>query len=351
MPSSIIVPAARKVKTGYDPRGKISCGVKGQLKSLDYFRVDDFEEIIKVCGKKPTKLLIYFPPCIDGNYSDWFFFSYNVWKRNAQGVGKLEVKCDKAVYNVMYRVKIDGVWKEPLDNNNKPINYPCRSKKDENGKEIGCDCKCNVVFGAWVADPFTPPYRPLHHLPIKFTTGSDSNGQKLLTWLELRKNDLLGLPFVLSVHMGFNGTNKFPVWTVTPMEHSNSAIKGELTGIGALQIENKGVTMLNEVNPSVQAERDEIALFNSILDKIEGAESEEALAEILLSFKGVVFSDERKARLRTDYDNKKQDLVNKITPNDLLVPENKHEKLADRIKNDKIKESVKNNLENNNHLT
>jgi len=344
MPKSIIVPAARKVKTGYDPRGKISCGKKsekGLPQSTDYFVVDKFEEIAKVCGLKPTKLLIYFPPCIDGNYSDWFFFSYNEWSRNAQGVGKLKVKCDRAVYNVGYRVMIDGVWKE------EKTDYPCRRKEDG----TGCDCKCNVTFGAWVADPFTPPYRPLHHLPIKFTTGSDSNGQKLLTWLELRKNDLLGLPFVLSVHMGFNGTNKFPVWTVTPMEHSNSAIKGELTGIGSLQIENKGVTMLNEVNPSVQAQRDEIALFNSILDKIEGAESEEALAEILLSFKGVVFSDERKSRLRSDYDNKKQDLVNKITPEDLLVPENKHEKLADRIKNDKIKESVKNNLENNNHLT
>jgi len=345
MPSSIIVPAARKVKTGYDPRGKISCGFKnekGNPQSTDFFRVDAFEEIVKVCGKKPTKLLIYFPPCIDGNYSDWFFFSYNEWSRNAQGVGKLKVKCDRAVYNVGYRVMIDGVWKE------EKTDYPCRRKEDG----TGCDCKCNVTFGAWVADPFTPPYRPLHHLPIKFTTGSDSNGQKLLTWLELRKNDLLGLPFVLSVHMGFNGTNKFPVWTVTPMEHSNSAIKGELTGIGSLQIENKGVTMLNEVNPSVQAERDEIALFNSILDKIEGAETEEALKEILESFKGVVFSDERKARLRSDYDNKKQDLVNKITPDDLLAPpENKHEKLADRIKNDKIKESVKNNLENNNHLT
>jgi hypothetical protein len=334
MPKSIIVPAARKVKPGYDPRGKISCGFKnekGNPQSTDYFVVDPFEEIVKVCGKKPTKLLIYFPPCIDGNYSDWFFFSYNEWSRNAKGVGKLKVKCDRAVYNVGYRVMIDGVWKE------EKTDYPCRRKEDG----TGCDCKCNVTFGAWVADPFTPPYRPLHHLPIKFTTGSDSNGQKLLTWLELRKNDLLGLPFVLSVHMGFNGTNKFPVWTVTPMEHSNSAIKGELTGIGSLQIENKGVAMLNEVNPSA----DEIALFNSILDRIEGAESEEALAEILLSFKGVVFSAERKARLRTDYDNKLKELVDAITPEDLLGKEPVHPKGT------LIRDTIKQNLDKNNHIT
>lgn len=346
MPKSIIVPAARKVKPGYDPRGKISCGfknAKGFPQSTDFFRVDPFEEIVKVCGKKPTKLLIYFPPCIDGNYSDWFFFSYNEWSRNAQGVGKLKVKCDRAVYNVGYRVMIDGVWKE------EKTDYPCRRKEDG----TGCDCKCNVTFGAWVADPFTPPYRPLHHLPIKFTTGSDSNGQKLLTWLELRKNDLLGLPFVLSVHMGFNGTNKFPVWTVTPMEHSNSAIKGELTGIGALQIENKAVTPTSGVAQLTEGgnERSEVKLFNDIITKIEkltSIDGKDGYTALVNKIKADAFpfSDEHKQRINADLTAKRIEILESVTVGNLIdpVPESKD-------KHRLIRDGIKENLEKNNHLT
>lgn len=281
--------SVRKVKLGRDQRGDISCGMRGKLKSLDYFRVEDFPEVAAAYGLKPDRLIIYFPP---GRIQDYFYFNKGEWNKNK----KRKRVCDGVKYEVMYRQQINGIWREPGKD------YDCECET------CGCECKANVSFTAYVAHPET--LNVITHIPIRFRTTSESAGYHLLSNLELRENQILGLPWILSVKMVEVGDKKFPAWNIEPGKHRNAQVVEELAGIAPLELQQgDGVKLLG----TGEADNREVMIdkYNEIVMKLlvtEDYKSFQDYSKEVASW-DVKWTDEYKAKIRKEFADKKKEFI------------------------------------------
>ena len=83
-----------------DQRGKIKTGTKipnpkkegGTIpKSLDYFKIDAFPELVNAYGNKPEKLFVMFP--VD-EIEGFFSTEYNLWAQKGDSVAVKKRYCD-----------------------------------------------------------------------------------------------------------------------------------------------------------------------------------------------------------------------------------------------------------------
>ena len=201
-----------QLRVSADPRGKIKSGMKsaeGLPKSIDYFNISKFPELIKAYGEKPSVLILFFPT---HRITDFFDCNNILWNKTNTKTRQ----CDGETCFHRIAETVGG-------------------KKYAAGEESSCICKdldanskedkkrmCGYTdyFKAYIATPQTGKVEsPMCYL---FETGSHNSGENVLSALEqilaLNEGHLLGVPFILSVKMvaGRDAQTKFPIWTMTP---------------------------------------------------------------------------------------------------------------------------------------
>jgi len=189
-----------------DLRAKIKTGTKsdkGYPKSLDYFNIETFPELVNAYGNKPEKLIVY---CPSDNVSDFFFTEYSRWGKalNPDAIGIKMRSCDGETYEDMKT----GEFKPCLK---------CYVNGNVDDKE---KCSCYTSFRVFVAGMDGKVISPL---PYNFETHSPNSSDNLYSELDktwrLAKGRLIGIPFVLSVKMveklKAGQKRKFPIWHLT----------------------------------------------------------------------------------------------------------------------------------------
>lgn len=215
----MIIPEEKiKFQMPVDERGKITSGVKGGMKisgkkSLDYFRVDDFEEIVHHYGTKPESLIIFFPP---GPIDSYFQFYKCEWGKN----NKAKRRCNTETFQVTFKQQSkDGKELKP------GIDYPC--------EQPNCECKYQVYFNAFISTPPPPagePYKPvllnMFRKTYLFRTGSYNAGNKIYSALKMSEPNIFGQPFKLSVKAITDGENHYPLWDIEALPfHLNKQLQ------------------------------------------------------------------------------------------------------------------------------
>ena len=222
----IIIQDKIKLKFPVDERGKITTGLKGSKdkkgvkKSLDYFRIDEFEELTAVYGMKPTKLLLYFPP---GAIEDYFQFYYCEWGKN----NKAKRRCNREVFNVTF--DHDGM--------NKNEEYECEFPS--------CNCKPQVYFNAFIGNPQNGRLISNFGKTYLFRTGSHENGQRIYTALKMKEGMIFGQAYILSVNWITDGDKAYPSWMIEPRHHLNRELESTTIG-GLLEQDNSPVIQITE---------------------------------------------------------------------------------------------------------
>jgi len=215
-----------------DRRGKITTGTKGLSskgkkipKSLDYFNLQKFPELIEVYGDKPNKLIIVF-----GLEDETLFFQteYVLWARSEKGAWKKR-SCDGEECTHHVPEVIDG---KKFNRGDVHECFGCGSSDCSIPSDD--QCKCYTGFSAYVVDPGKG--RIVSLTPYRFQTNSVNSGDNLLSELYLVKSQYgkipRGLPFELTVDMmevqTDKGKNKFPLWNLKAygtMEQINSFVQ------------------------------------------------------------------------------------------------------------------------------
>ena len=204
-------------KMPVDDRGKITSGVKGALKnggkkSVDYFRVDDFEEIVHYYGTKPETLIIFFPP---GPIDSYFQFYKCEWGKN----NKAKRRCNTEYFQVTFKQQSKTGELKP------GIKYPC--------EQPNCECKYQVFFNAFISSPPPPDnqeYKPVLINMFKktylFRTGSYNAGNMIYSALKMAEPNIFGQPFKLSVKAVTEGENHYPLWQIESLPfHLNKQLQ------------------------------------------------------------------------------------------------------------------------------
>lgn len=206
-----------KIRISRDIRGKITSGTKsnnGNGKeypvSLDHFNINPFEELRRVYGEKPDRLLLYFPT---NEIEDWFSSEYSLWGGKA-GPPIKKRSCDgnKCHFNV----------NEEIQGNSYPagLETSCICKVLQLQSTDKNSCGCYTGFKAFVADPNDG--RILHHICYLFQTMSKNSGDALISELykvsKITSGKFVGVPFVLSVKMVNTVVDgqkkKYPIWSI-----------------------------------------------------------------------------------------------------------------------------------------
>ena len=218
-----------KTKYQADKRGSITSGLRGKKQSIDYFRITDFEELVRVYGDKPDKLVISFP---SNNTEDFI----NAFKGEYGSNHKLKRICDGDRFSVKYdhqdRVcKVDGngrkvktivdgrekiIYRETGEWLRMDTDYKCNFPK--------CPCGMNFNFLAFVCDyrlcdeEDVADMRPVTPYLYRFGTHSINIYNAFKTEWNLRLAQgisLIGLKYIISVKMGGAGNIKYPIWELT----------------------------------------------------------------------------------------------------------------------------------------
>lgn len=258
-----------------DKRGKITSGIKGSKdqkgkKSLDYFRCDDFEEVIAAYGSKPKKLIIFFPP---GKIENFFQYYYCEWGLNHRA----KRRCNQEVFTVTYD-QYDEVSKSNLKKNTE---YECQFPK--------CQCKTNLYFTCFIANPNTGKILNSYGKTYLFRSGSKQNANKILTLLRMNEQHLWGQPFALTCEWIVSGDQAYPSWDIEALPHLDKTIK--LSYGNMLELEDNS-NLLASGNKDEQDEK--FPMLNESADVNQDVNMDEYLDE----------NDEaiKDASLRTDPD-------------------------------------------------
>lgn len=212
-----------RFKISADIRGKITTGTKGKSKggedipkSLDYFNITKFEELIEIYGKKPDKLYVIFP---SDNIDEFFQTEYSVWATSKTGNPWKRRVCDgETCRHVTAEVlEIDGEKKEF----NAGEEHGCfKCDEDDCGLEKRDRCRPYTGFSAFILDPNTG--KIIIPRPYRFQTNSVNSSDNLLTELFSIFNGFGGvknIPFELTVKMAETQTEtgkktKYPIWNL-----------------------------------------------------------------------------------------------------------------------------------------
>ena len=192
-----------------DIRGKITSGERGKLKSLPYFNINRYDEVIKYYGNKPEQLLIRFP---FEDLSSFLMYRMDQWGKNKRTTRT----CNREHFTVSFR--------QP-DPENKNIYY-------EPGKSYECqfpDCKCGVffTFNCFICNPETARIITLNL--VRFESHSMYNANRILSSLKLYKQIVNKVPFLLTVTMVKKDNRQFPQWSIQPMPDNNSQMNLDAT--------------------------------------------------------------------------------------------------------------------------
>jgi len=218
-----------KMRISSDRRGKITTGMKGTSsagkeipKSLDYFNVTKFPELIEVYGDKPNKLILIFP---GDNIDEFFQTEYARWSTSKTGNPWKKRTCDGETchHNTPEALNVDG----------KDVSYNAGEEHEcfkcyEDNCRIDADdtCKPYTGFSAFILDPREGEGKIILPRPYRFQTNSINSSDNLLSELYNIFNNfggIAGIPFTLSVKMmetqvpGAKGKvekRKYPLWDV-----------------------------------------------------------------------------------------------------------------------------------------
>ena len=204
-----------------DLRGKITNGMKneqGLPVKLNYFRIDDFPELVKAYGEKPITMLLF---CPTDNMKDFFIYEMVKWgKKDGQKDGVRTRTCNGK--KVKFHV---------------PFEY--KGKKYEAGKEYDCMCtalnldpndkedkkrmcRADVSLDVFI---YCPDVKDLQSpLCYRIQCHSKNSGDEVYSALthaqKITGGKLFGVPFMLSVRMVQSKDDprqKFPIWQMRVM--------------------------------------------------------------------------------------------------------------------------------------
>ena len=212
-----------------DPRGKIKTGMKAKTpegkeypRSLDYFNIAAFPELVEAYGEKPTAFVVKFPSDDPLSFFDCNFEHWGGRKADKEA-GTLIRRCDGVT--ALHRINEQVGGKQYGVGEESPC--VCQSLPDtvqKNGKEVPNPdkCKYSAYLKAWIVLPQTGKIdNPKCYL---FETHSKNSGDEILSALNsvlfLTKGTLRGIPFSLSVKMVAGKTDakqKFPIWSLLPI--------------------------------------------------------------------------------------------------------------------------------------
>ena len=198
-----------KARVNCDQRGKISSGEKsdkGFPRSLDYFNVSKFPELLEAYGDKPKELNLYFPT---DNIPDFYENEFSLYGAN----NKLR-SCDGET--CIHRIQEDIGGATYAAGEATPC--VCQTMAPDDKKR----CKYVCYLRAWIGIP-QPSGAPKieSHLCYLFMTHSQNSGDSIYSELDtirtLNRGILRGVPFKLSVRMvagKMNAKEKFPIWSL-----------------------------------------------------------------------------------------------------------------------------------------
>jgi hypothetical protein len=188
-----------------DRRGKITTGTKSEKgfpKSLDYFDVQKFPELIDAYGKAPDKLIVYVP---SNNIEDFYRTEYHLYggnqtkKRTCDGTTCLH-HIDETIDGISYKA---GQETECI----------CKNLPDDS-KET---CKGYMSLKVFIADMKGVVINPIcYFFESHSTNTADNLYSELQKAWRLLNGRLVGIPFLLSVNMisGKDAKQKFPIWSL-----------------------------------------------------------------------------------------------------------------------------------------
>jgi hypothetical protein len=231
-----------------DQRGKIKTGMKAKNnqgkeypKSLDYFNVDAFPELINVYGLKPDRLIVVFP---SNAIDDFFQTEYNAWggvetpikKRVCDGE-QCTHKTTETLGGVMYAA---GSVTE------------CICKKFElSDKE-----RCSAYMGmkAFIVHPDGKIHNPICYLFESHSTNTADNlYSQILNTQHLTGGKLIGIPFVLTVKMidtvEAGQKRKYPIWNIQAFGQIEHILHASDQGILPTR---EGLSLLDGTNDNKQ---------------------------------------------------------------------------------------------------
>lgn len=201
-----------KIKSG--KLGKSKDGTKDIPKSLDYFNVEDFPELIKAYSPQPRELVVF---CPTDNIPDFFndeFCHYAGGKENPVKVRSCDGeecihRIDESIAGTKYGA-------------GEISNCACDFLSDDDPQQKKQKCRYLAYFKAYIGLP--PTFRVDNPNCYLFETGSENSGGNILSQLEkihlLNNGHLYGVPFKLTVQMVSGKTDakeKFPIWHLTTM--------------------------------------------------------------------------------------------------------------------------------------
>lgn len=209
-----------RVRITTDMRGKIKTGMKtssGNPKSLDYFNIELFPELIQMYGNEPQKLLIYVP---SDKIDDFLDCNYEAWaSREGKSVKKRQCDSEECLHRI--DEKIDGKEYKAGE----ITECICESLPEmvanpkKHGEMMTNPARCRYTFylKAFIAHPQTGKIEnPSCYF---FENHSKNSGDAIISELEkiraLNMGVLRGVPFVLSVKMvsgKSEAKKKFPIW-------------------------------------------------------------------------------------------------------------------------------------------
>ena len=218
--------ALKRNKINVDKRGKISTGIKAvndkgveYPKAVDYFVIDEFPELLKAYGTKPTKLVLFFP---SNEIEDFFQADMVLYGGNQTLIRKCNGN-DECIHRVDEEIEFEDGFKKKFVAG-EFSECVCKSMPKtikKNGKEVNNPklCRIAMYMKAFVADCKTGKIEnPLCYL---FYSGSRNTAENIYSELVKIRNlmggKLMNIPFGLSVEMVAGKTmskQKFPIWNL-----------------------------------------------------------------------------------------------------------------------------------------
>jgi len=190
-----------------DPRGKISSGEKtekGYPRSLPYFNITAFPELIEAYGEQPEELYLFFP---SDNITDFFDCEYNLYGSNNQK----KRSCDGVT--CIHRIPEEINGKSYKAGEESPC--VCQSLPEDDKNR----CKYVAYLKAWIALPDT--WKIENPLCYLFMTHSKNSGDAIYSELDkirtLAGGCLRGVQFKINVRMVSgrkDAKERFPIWSL-----------------------------------------------------------------------------------------------------------------------------------------
>jgi hypothetical protein len=192
------------IRLNCDKRGKITSGIKtdkGFPKSVDYFDVSDFPEIIAEYGAQPKKILIAFPVNDIASLFDCNYVLYGNQTKIRQCDGEVCIhRIDEEINSIKYKAGEES---------------KCLCDEIEDDKKR---CRCAMYLKCWILKKDGTLLSPNIYL---FHSGSENSAANINSELQkvrfLNSEILQNIPFGLSVEMISSkeeAKKKFPIWSL-----------------------------------------------------------------------------------------------------------------------------------------